>query len=316
MNCVQKFVRATARVAFCLICAIAAAPAAEQDDATRLANKLTELSARELKIDLPDASVEIAGPLELKVSRAGNSWHAYLYNLYSYCERNIEDCGQAIVAQAAEFKAAHQDDDRPLSKSNLRVVVRDGAHVEQLEQHYGEGTNTLVEPISGDLWAMVVEDRPTSVRYPKPAEIRALGLSEDAGLKLAMANTKAALEGRVPQPTPKDKNTLSVLSGDDFVTTFAFPELWAPVASTFGGTLIVAVTSTDQMYFIGDDDRSALELIRKVSGDEWARSMRPLSRSLYRWSEKGWIEIVAPSNQPASQASPRVDDASQTATGK
>lgn len=313
MNCVQKFVWTAVSVAFCLICAMAAAPADDRSNADRLANELTKLSAQEFKIDLPDASIEIVGPLELKVTRAGASWHAYLYNLYSYCQRNINNCGQAIVARAWQFKVAHQNGDPPISKSNLRVVVRDGEHVDELKQRYGDDINALVEPLCGDLWAIVVEDSPTMVSYPKPAEIKALGLSVDDGLKLALANTKAALKKGVPNLTPKDKADLSVFVGDDFVTTFAFPELWAPVAQTFGGTLIVAVPSTDQMFIVGDDTPDALELMHKAVDDEWAHAERPLSKSLYGWTEKGWVEIP---NQPVSQAAPKPGTASQATTAK
>lgn len=316
MNCVQKFVWATVLFAFCFMCAMTAAPADDQSDAARLANEITKLSAQEFKIDLPDASVEIVGPLELRVSRAGTSWHAYLYNLYLSCQRNTENCGQAIVARAWQFKVAHQNGDAPLSKSNLRVVVRDGEHVDELKQRYGDDINALVQPLCGDLWVIVVEDSPTMVTYPKPAAIKALGFSVDDGFKLAVANTKMALKGRVPKLAAKDKANLSVFVGDDFVTTFAFPELWAPVAQTFGGTLIVAIPSTDQMFIIGDDTPDALQLMHKAVDDEWAHAERPLSRSLFGWTEKGWVEIPASPDQPVSQAAPKSDATSQAATPK
>ncbi|MHB8885335.1 MAG: DUF1444 domain-containing protein [Methylovirgula sp.] len=251
--------------------------------------RFTAFIAKAIEKLVPNSSVTINAPLQLTVDHDGGSWHADLHANYSYCKGNPSGCEHALLPGIERFAALLKS--APVLKSHLRIVVRNSAKVDALVQRYGEDTNALMEPISGDLWAITVEDRPRSVRYPKFAELIALGLPDDKGLKLARANTKSAAGARIPHLKPEEKTKLLVLFGDDFVTTFAFPELWAPVAHTFGGTLIVAVPSNDQMFAIGDDAPDALTLIRKTSADEWAHSGQPLSRSLFRWSEKGWIEI-------------------------
>lgn len=242
----------------------------------------------------PDAVVTVEGPLLLKTQGKDNSWTTSLANIYSYCQRHKDDCAARAALFVIELSEAHEDNLKPVTRSDLRIVVRIASYVDAIKKKMGDDDEPVAEPICGDLWTLGVVDRPTTIRYLHDKDLKALDLSPDEILALAKANTKSAVASLIPNPATLKKRDLAVLMGDPVTASFAFPELWAPVAKSFGGTLIVAVPSTEELLLVGDDAPQALKMLQQASNDEWAQAMRPLSRRLYRWTEKGWAAVSFP----------------------
>jgi hypothetical protein len=136
---------------------------------------------------------------------------------------------------------------------------------------------------------VVVIDRPETVSVLKPSDLATLSLTADAAMARAKQNTKAELHGRLPRPDPSDES-LSVLHGDSYESSLlAFPEIWAPLAKAYGGQLIVAVPGTYTVMFVKADKEKSVAALSAVAAAAMHDEFRPLSNTVFRWSDKGWV---------------------------
>ena len=136
---------------------------------------------------------------------------------------------------------------------------------------------------------MVVIDRPETVSILKPSDLTTLNLTADEAMARAKNNTKAELGGRLPRPDPSDKS-LSVLHGDSYQSSLlAFPEIWAPLAKAYGGRLIVAVPGTYAVMFVKADKEKSVAALSAVAAVAMNDEFRPLSNTVFRWTDKGWV---------------------------
>ncbi|HLH11409.1 MAG TPA: hypothetical protein VKV77_05955 [Methylovirgula sp.] len=243
----------------------------------------------------PNATVRIAGPLHLTIKQNGQTWETHLGNIYSYCRRNSADeCAGALELHLDRIVAAHNEGETRVSRSDLRVVVRQKEYVDEIKEHLGDSGDPIAEPLCADLWVLGVADQPDTIRMLQPSDLTALDLSPDEILALAKQNTKAEERGRVPTVKDAHKGEAGVLIGDTYTASlFAFPELWAPLAHAFGG-LIVTAPSSDQLLFMPDDGPGAAAALRKIAEVDFETAMRPLSQAVCRWTENGWVEVSLP----------------------
>jgi hypothetical protein len=135
-----------------------------------------------------------------------------------------------------------------------------------------------------------VVDRPEAAKILKPGDLQPLHLSAEEALARAKANTKAAIGNRVPA-SEANKDDISVLWGGYYqASLLAFPELWAPLAKTYGdGSLIVAAPSPDKMMYMRARDDEAAKALSAVAAAAMEGEFKPISAQVFRWTEKGWV---------------------------
>jgi hypothetical protein len=131
---------------------------------------------------------------------------------------------------------------------------------------------------------------PEAATILKPEDLHALHLSAEEALARAKTNTKAAIGRRVPQ-SEQDKDNVSVLWGDYYqASLLAFPELWAPLAKTYGdASLIVAAPSPNKMMFTRAHDDDAVKTLSAIAAASMQGESKPISAEVFRWTEKGWV---------------------------
>jgi hypothetical protein len=255
----------------------------DEDGFTAFVAKLTEKA-------YPDGTVTIAGPLHLEIKRGEESWASYLSTLYSYCRRNPAGCEATVAEQVQQLAVAKMAKPTPPEASALRVVIRPSAYVAQIAQRLGGNDKPSAKRIVGNLWVVAVLDHPTTVSILKPRDLDALHLSAEEAFARAKENTKADIAERVPESVT-DGDEIGVLPGDTYeASLLAFPEIWAPLAKSFGEQLIVAVPGAHMMLFSKSNAPDAVDALTKMAEVSMQGEQRPLSSVVYRWTKDGWIE--------------------------
>jgi hypothetical protein len=251
----------------------------------------TAFVAKVFKEKHSDASVTVAGPLQLNITAANESWASYLFTLYSYCMRNPTTCEEHIAVHAEQIAASHKDEAAPREATDLRIVVRQKIYVDQIAANLAGRGKPVAEALAGDLWLLAVFDRPTTVSFLKPKDLETLHLTAEAALARAKENTKAMIADRIPED-PSASGEISVLGDDTYqASLLAFPDLWAPLAKANDNRLIVAVPGADVILFTREDKSESVEALAKVAEATMEGEFRPFSPTVFRWTDKGWITV-------------------------
>ncbi|HEY2513308.1 MAG TPA: hypothetical protein VGI39_20710, partial [Polyangiaceae bacterium] len=69
---------------------------------------------------------------------------------------------------------------------------------------------------------------------------------------------------------------------------------WAALSAKVKKPIVVAIPGNDAALVVIDPSREMLAGLAKVARDEYSRADRPISPSLYRWSNSGWTVVEAP----------------------
>jgi hypothetical protein len=252
----------------------------------------TNAVAERYRRAVPEANVQVAGPLHLKGTGAGGRWDGYLDTVHSICERNPPTCEAAITQHIAALAEHARLQPAGPQRSTLRVTVRPQAYVDGLARA-GTG-EPLIRRLPGAFWAFTVADLPTTIQTLQTSDIVKLGLTPDAAFNIGRENMRAEMERLLTGLRDDPADAIRILSGDPYQSSlFAFPELWAPLARSLGGDLLVSIVATDQIAFTPDGPGAARALIRSA-GAAAQTAQRPFPPNLFRWHDGDWVVVPIP----------------------
>ncbi len=255
----------------------------------------TEFAADRFQAAQPDAKIRIAGPLKLVIVPPGGGDNDIdLSTPYRACLDNHRQCRKATDLFAQQMVAGFATIDAPAKREDLRVVVRPVAYVEKMREVLAGRGEPVARPLVGDLWLIGVIDQPTTFKMLDTRAIAPLSLSSDQALELGRENMLKTVRAQLKW-APKEFDTstgFGVLArGPAQASLLAFPELWAPVAETVGGNLLVAVPSPDIVVFTDGSKPDAARLLAAGTERLLARVAKPFSDAVYRWSPDGWHPV-------------------------
>src|SRR5262249_5694300 len=143
------------------------------------------------------------------------------------------------------------------------------------------------EPLAAGLVVVpvVAASRATMVLAGKPLE--QLGLDHAKLFELARRNTQQALVPLVDKAKPVGPNQIRSPGGGLVEAgRVALPEQWAPLAQAQGGTLVVALPTTDLVLYVSEATPAALEALAAFAKNTAARAANPLAPGvLLRWRD-------------------------------
>lgn len=255
----------------------------------------TTWMAKRIQAQLPDTRVEVDSPLTLKLSQADGEeiLQANLDRIFDFCNRSpahCEDAASQYTRGIAEHLADRQD---ALEASMVRVAVRPREYVESTRRQLPPDAPRIVaRPLTGELMEVAVVDFPTSIRLFTAADAKALKLTEKEVFELGRNNLRATLRplGEYAQPTASA--SFRYLGDSPYESSrLALHSEWQAIARMLGGELIVAVPSPDLLFYGRGDSAAAVGALRSMARKAADESERPLSVSVFKWTEKGWKEI-------------------------
>jgi uncharacterized protein YtpQ (UPF0354 family) len=241
---------------------------------------------------LPDAKVEVRGPLSLAIDLPGQGRRsAALDSVYSFCLRNPKACEQGLVSHVQSMAASFAAP-AGIDRSQLRAIVRRAAMVEAADKAYaGRGGATISEELIGDLWIMCAQDLPGAVGIVNAADLAKLNLSREQALAPCKQNVAASLRPLQPYRRDYPWPGVNLITADPYAPSWLiFPERWTAIAESLDGDLLVAAPANDALIYASGRDKDAVAALAKAADFVAARAQKPLSRTVLRWTPTGWEE--------------------------
>ena len=256
----------------------------------------TAWMAKRIQAQLPDTRVEVDSPLTLKLRQADGEeiLQANLDRIFDYCTRSPAHCEDA-ASQYTGGIAEHLADrgEHALEASMVRIAVRPREYVESTRRQLPpDAPHIVARPLTGELMEVAVVDFPASIRLFTTEDAKTLGLTEQAVFELGRKNLRATLKplGEYPQPTADA--SFRYLGDSPYESSrLALHAEWRAIARMLGGELIIAVPSPDLLFYGRGGSATAVGALRAIAGKAADDSDRPLSASVFKWTEKGWQEI-------------------------
>ncbi|QUD87424.1 hypothetical protein [Phenylobacterium montanum] len=263
----------------------------------------TAALAERFRAALPRGKVEIAGALTLKVDAAAGPGTAYLDRIYQACQQDQGACDGLVDDFVAKMAAYQNTPPAPLSRSQLRVVVRPSDYVEAYRQAMAGKFELVAAPLVGDLWLVGAADEPTTIDMLNSKMATLLKLSPDEAIALGEKNMRDSVRRQVEGVTRQPVGGFAVLSGDAYASSaLAFPDLFAPLAARASGDLLVAAPAADTLVLLAGGGDSGPKDLAKVAKAGVASAERPISAAVFRWSDKGWVEVLVPARRSRREA--------------
>jgi hypothetical protein len=240
----------------------------------------TEHVAEQLRRELKGMQVEVTGPLTLLVD---GGLQANLGRIFTFCSNNPDDGSREILEYVKGFARLCDERPPPLSRDAVRIIVRNSGYVR-------EGMQS--RPLAGDLVMLPAGDAPHGIFPLTEKNNGELGLSADEVFNLGIANLRAVLKPLMEVAKIGKSGEIWPMEGDVYQSSrLALHDSWSPLAAAQGGKLIVAAPGQATVLYVADDIAAAIKALRTVVQQVMARSPRPLSSDLLRWTPQGW-EVV------------------------
>jgi hypothetical protein len=247
----------------------------------------TDYVAAQVRREVKGAQVEVRGPLTLGVGPL----QANLDRVYAYCSdsANAKGCRREISSYVKGVAQVLKDQNAPMSKEAVRIIVRTSAYVRA-------SANQKVElqprPLAGELVMLPALDTPQTIRPLTQKDNEDLGLSADEVFKLGLTNLRAQLKPLMKVAKAAQPGQFGYITGDVYHSSrLALHESWSPLARAQGGKLVVGAPSNDTIVYVGEDTPMAIKALRSLVGKLMPGSPSPLSGELLRWTPEGW-EVV------------------------
>lgn len=248
----------------------------------------TAFVAARIQAVVRNAQVVIKGPLTLSVG----SLQANLDRVYAFCKANASGCAREIETYVGGVVATTANVKDPPTKAALRIVVRSTDYMRQASREFESAATIPTRPLADGLVIVPVLDSPLSVRIFNDKHRAALGLTSDQVFDIAIANLRKSLKPLMSAAKPAVPGQFGTLKGDYYATSrLALIDSWAPLAQAQGGVLIVAAPTPDLVLYSGEDSSAALDALRTFVQNVMARTPKPLSGALLRWTPKGWQSV-------------------------
>jgi hypothetical protein len=239
---------------------------------------------------MPGFKVTIRGPLALTIVGPDSDSHqSALDTVYGFCQRNPENCDEAVKGHVAEMSDTFARK-KTLDRSLLRAVVRPVGYVDAIRKVFAGKEEPPVAPFMGDLWIICMYDMPQAISTLGPGDLAKLGLSREEALEIAMKNDAAlfAPVEQVGHSIPEEHIGL-VATNPYESSRLLLPESWSTLAAKYGGQLLVAAPGTGVMIYADGRQPNALQIMRDHAAMVAMRVTRQLSPTIFRWTPVGWV---------------------------
>ncbi len=246
---------------------------------------------------MPGDKVTVRGPLQLEVVVPAGPHTVNLNRVWDFCERDRRHCRKEVDGFLENMPGTMTEfSGREIKPADIRAVVRSSAYAAQVHRMAANGPDHdgIVRPIAGDVWMIVVVDRPHGIEPLNHGDMAKLGLTEDQAVALAIKNVAAALPPIEADTHPVQQTSFKMVGGDFYDSSrMLLHDSWAKLSAEMGGHLVIAVPNPDLLIY-GNGSGNAERIVfggfvRMVLG----KADKPISADLFEWTPGGW-KVVKP----------------------
>jgi uncharacterized protein YtpQ (UPF0354 family) len=259
------------------------------------ASGFTQFVADQLQKNLQDQKIEAASALTLRINQADgkNILQANLDRVFEFCSRNRERCSAAVNQYVSGVASVAQDRIRPIEKSMVRLALRPRQALEMAQKQLPPDAPSIVmRPFLSNLVGVAVLDFPRAIRPMNTADLTTLTLSADEAFALGTANLHTFFKPLREFEQPVAERSLRYLNDNAYeASRLLLHQDWADVAKVLGGELIAAAPAFDLLIYGRGGNAVAIDALRTIARDLARKAERPLSMSVFRWTESGWEEV-------------------------
>ncbi|MEM7450176.1 MAG: DUF1444 family protein [Pseudomonadota bacterium] len=256
----------------------------------------TERYAAMLVSSYEGASVEVIGPLEVRVTGVGEesstSFLDNAYGVYLSDPAELEGVLQRFVDSVGAMIA---DEDNTGDLASLFPVIKDMSYIAQVREvmRTTEGADPdapfplYFEPLNSDLVVMYAFDSEASIRFASGEDIEALGIQGKELQIRALDNLLAYL----PEIGREGDDSLSMIlaDGNYEASLLLYDEIWSRDVFRVAGDIVVFVPARDVVLVTGSEDEEGLARARGlVSENDFSYAISPHA---YVRTADGWARF-------------------------
>lgn len=258
---------------------------AEAQDTT-IAQRL----AAEIRLALPGVSVSVPDPYGLDMTFGGQARSVGIGSVHTACARSTASCDEAIH-DYAQRAASYMLETAPLSRDQLRIVVRTRQYLDGMAAQMGSADGFIVEALAGDLVSACYRDLPNGRRPIGLKDLIPLQLEKSVALSTCMANSHGSLPPLASLWRSLPQQGIGTISnGDDVTAYLSAPEDWQPLAQKLGA-LVVAAPSTDILLYNRGSNPIDVDALATLARQMHDKASTPVSAQVFRWTEDGWVVV-------------------------
>lgn len=234
-------------------------------------------------------------PLEI-ADRSSPAKHSigilHLDRLYGYASRNPDHADAVIEDYLLQVSRAILDFDRPVSKSDILLAVRDAATVERSLAAMGTGPRAAYpRKLTPSLTIVPIINLPATVKYVGQQEIQQMDLDESQLFALGERNLRAAQEPFAAVAHVPPTNGIGIIREEFAASRLIFVKDWSTMAKALGGHLVVMAPAYDTVIFGDGSTPVGIDALTALGRQIAAKSQVPLSPVILRFMNDHWEEI-------------------------
>ena len=242
-----------------------------------------------LNADRPPAPIRVVAPLTLEErTPTGQRMQLNLDRIYALCRTDQGRCPEIVAAYASQARMMLRQSATSPTLAGLRVAIRPENYVRNLPGAAGVPASS--QSLPPGLVALIYMDEPTSMRLLSFNDLQALRLSDDQAFATALQNTSRALPPLDQVIKPLLPGQIDGFRGGAYESSrLLLLADWSKVAAQFGGRLLVAIPSADELLYANGAGSMALPRLSALAHTRFAQAERPTSASVFEWRSTGWV---------------------------
>lgn len=272
-----------------LLCVGSSAIAAPSSD-----EAFTREILRKLQMAVPTHHFEYRKPLELCDTTPGGKslGNIYLDRVSQFAHSNPDVADLAIDDYVSKIGQAIADRERPISREDLRLAVRNHSVIQRSLAALGAGSKAAYpRSLAGDLDIVPVIDSPASIRYLGQRDLATLELSQQQAEAIAMRNMRLLQKPLADITKTPPRNGIGIINEEYAASRLIWPEDWANLAKSAGGNLVVMAPTYDTVIYGAGTTAIQVDALRSLGLNIAKHSQVPLSATVLRLTHEGW-EVV------------------------
>ncbi len=252
----------------------------------------TVLIEEALVAEAPASLAHRSGVLSIMATRATDQTLTLsLDRLYAACQTNPAECGTLRSQYVTRAGVFLREQPATPTKASLRMAIRPAANMAGLPVAL---KLPVLNTLPGGLVGLLYFDLPTTMMLVGPAQLKELGLSYDEAVAAALANTTEELGPLDPAIEALAPGEAAGFKGGAYESSrLLYPQSWAGLASRFGGKLLVAFPSAEEVLCANGSGAEALPQLIALARMHFAKAERPTSPDVFEWQPTGW-RLVTP----------------------
>lgn len=229
----------------------------------------------------PDATIEAGKEARTLGIRLGDgtSMTIFLDNVVHDCAASPAECDSVLdrYARVASVRSP------PLDRAKLGVTVKSHQY---LESYRGRGAHVGSRPLVADMDLVLARDLGNEVTaFVDESSLTQLHVSFEDALTEAIARQEARCTQLVLAPVEEGAK-LSALADTNPVPCMTVAALWQKLQAERRGDLFVTVPTAAGVLVVRGVD--AIADLRALTEQAYAAAAHPVSKTVLRWTAKGW----------------------------